>query len=152
MEQLYFCLKNRTLKFQTELYKSFNPSPEADTKMTNNKGGNPNGKNKRLIKKKGQNVNRNRGNTTSTTNRKRKSKKNDFDEKCEEKDNTKGFSLSSVFSSLHNIQQQVSISPTFYEQHFCTKVFNNEIRLMQCFSTFFSLAAPLFGFKNIAAP
>ena len=82
----------------------------------NNKGGNPNPKSKRSIKNKRQNVNRNRGNTTSnstaTNNNKRTRKKknnNEFDdETCDEKDN-KGFSLSSVFSSLHNIQQQINM-------------------------------------------
>ena len=82
--------------------------------MTTNKGGNPNPKSKRSIKNKRQNVNRNRGNTTSTTtnnnkrNRKKKNNNEFDDETCDEKDN-KGFSLSSVFSSLHNIQQQINM-------------------------------------------
>ena len=54
-----------------------------------------------------QNNNRNRGN--ATTNNNRRKRKNDFSIFGEREDSEKGFSLSSVFSSLHNIQNQINM-------------------------------------------
>ena len=99
------------------MYRAFTPNQEAETKTGKQSKGDSSVKNKRIggvksRRKPAQNSNRNRA-TTSNNNRKKKSKNaNEFAEFLTggaEKNLEKGFSLSSVFSSLHNIQHQINM-------------------------------------------
>jgi hypothetical protein len=81
-------------------------SSKGDTNTKNKRstlGGKTNTTNRR---KPRQNNNRNRANATTNNNNRRK-RKNDFSIFGE--DSEKCFSLSSVFSSLHNIQNQINM-------------------------------------------
>ena len=103
------------LVFTTELYKAFNPIQEPETKTGKQGKGDSSVKNKRIggaksKRKPAQNNNRNR--TTNNNRKKRNNNSNEFSELLTggaDKNLDKGFSLSSVFSSLHNIQHQINM-------------------------------------------